>query len=89
MWKRQPDFSQFEEKPGGEGWLVNWQEGLVIQIKPDNPTQHAKFVLVSTYRLAPRLGEPVRQHRMLRHLGIELWMNLKTIGWEQCSMPTR
>ena len=87
MWKRQPDFAKFEEKPGGEGWLVNSQEGLMIQIKPDRPTSHAQFVLVSTYRLGPRRGQPIRQQRMLRHLGIEMWMNLQKIGWERSTAP--
>ena len=87
MWKRQPDFAKFEEKLGGEGWLVNAQEGLMIQIKPDRPTPHAQFVLVSTYRLGPRRGQPIRQQRMLRHLGIEMWMNLQKIGWERSTAP--
>ena len=87
MWKRQPDFAKFEEKPGGEGWLVNPHEGLMIQIKPDQPTRHAQFVLVSTYRLGKRRGQPIRRQRMLRHLGIEMWMNLQRIGWERFSAP--
>ena len=68
-------------------WLVNRQEGMLIQIKPDAATQHAQFVLVSYYRLSARLGKPVRQQRMLRHLGIEMWINLQKIGWELCSAP--
>ena len=40
----------------GEGLLVNRQEGMLLQIKPDTPTQHAQFVLVSYYRLSARLG---------------------------------
>ena len=38
-------------KSNGEGWLVNKQEGMLIQIKPDAATQHAQFFLVSYYRL--------------------------------------
>ena len=69
------------------GGLVNKQEGMLLQIKPDTPTQHAQFVLVSYYRLSARLGQPVRQQRMLRHLGIEMWINLQKIGWQRCSAP--
>ena len=87
MWQQQPDYARYKEKSGGEGWLVNRQEGMLIQIKPDAATQHAQFVLVSYYRLSARLGKPVRQQRMLRHLGIEMWINLQKIGWQRCSTP--
>ena len=72
MWQQQPDYARYKEKLNGEGWLVNRQEGALIQIKPDAPTQHAQFVLVSYYRLPARLGKLVRQQRMLRRLGIEM-----------------
>ena len=87
MWQQQPDYARYKEKLGGEGWLVNKQEGMLIQIKPDAQTQHAQFVLVSYYRLSARLGQPVRQQRMLRHLGIEMWINLQKIGWQRCTPP--
>ena len=72
MWQQQPDYARYKEKSNGEGWLVNRQEGMLIQIKPDAATQHAQFVLVSYYRLSARLGKAVRQQRILRHLGIEM-----------------
>ncbi len=81
MWQQQPDYALYKEKSGGEGWLVNKQEGMLIQIKLDIPTQHAQFVLVSYYRLSAQLGKPVRQQRMLRHLGIEMWINLQKTSW--------
>ncbi|ABI47380.1 hypothetical protein sync_0839 [Synechococcus sp. CC9311] len=87
MWQQQPDYARYKEKLNGEGWLVNRQEGMLIQIKPDTPTQHAQFVLVSYYRLSARLGKPIRQQRMLRHLGIEMWINLQKIGWQRCTLP--
>ena len=71
MWQQQPDYARYKEKLNGEGWLVNRQEEMLIQIKPDKPTQLAQFVLVSYYRLSARLGQLVRQLRMMRHLGIE------------------
>ena len=70
MWQ-QPYYARYKEKLNGEGWLINRQERMLIQIKPDTPTQHAQFVLVSYYRLSARLGQPVRQQRMFRSLGIE------------------
>ena len=38
MWQQQPDYARYKEKLGGEGWLVNQQEGSLIQIKPDAAT---------------------------------------------------
>ncbi len=70
MWQQQPEYARYKEKLNGEGWLLNRQEGTLIQIKPDAATQHAQFVLVSYYRLSARLGKPLRQQRMLRNLGI-------------------
>ena len=87
MWQQQPDYARYKVKFNGEGWLVNGHEGMLLQIKPDAATQHAQFVLVSYYRLSARLGKPVRQQRMLRHLGIEMWINLQKIGWQRCSTP--
>ena len=80
MWQQQPDVFRYKQKLNGKGWLVNRQEGTLVQIKPDSPTQHAQFVLVSYYRLSARLGKPVKQQRMLRRLGIEMWINLQKIG---------
>ncbi len=57
MWQQQPDYARYKEKSNGEGCLVNRQDGTLIQIKPDAPTQHAQFVLVSYYRLSARLWE--------------------------------
>ena len=84
MWQQQPDYALYKEKLNGEGWLINQQERMLIQIKPDAQTQHAQFVLVSYNRLSTRIGKPVRQQRLLRHLGIEMWINLQKIGWQRC-----
>ena len=78
-WQQQPAYAKYKEKLNGEGWLVNRQEEMLIQIKPDKPTHHAQFVLVSYYRLSAHLGQPVRQQRMLRHLGIEMWISKQKI----------
>ena len=50
MWQ-QLNYSRYKEKLGGEGWLLNRQEGMLVQIKSDAATKHAQFVLVSYYRL--------------------------------------
>ncbi|ABI45599.1 hypothetical protein sync_1113 [Synechococcus sp. CC9311] len=37
------------------------------------------------YLLSAGLGQSVVKQRMLRHLGIEIWINLQKIGWLRCS----
>ena len=85
MWQQQPDYARYKEKLNAEGWLVNRQEGILIQIKPDAARQHAQFVMVSYYPLSARIGKPIKQQRILRHLGMEMWINLLKNGWQGCS----
>ena len=49
--KDRPLVDRHTPKPGGEGWLVNAQEQLVVQVqfKPDNPSPHAEWVSMHTY----------------------------------------
>ncbi len=46
MWQQQPDYARYKEKSNGEGWLLNRQEGMLIQIKPDAPKRTGHVVLV-------------------------------------------
>ena len=59
MWQQQPDYARYKEKLNGERWLVNRQEGMLKQIKPDAATQQAQFVLVNQYRLSARLDQAI------------------------------
>jgi len=84
-----PDASPFDQLPQAGAWLVNSQEGLFIHLKPDASTEQPQFVVLSTFRWSPVLGQPVRQQRMLHSLGVELWKNLQNTGWMPCSPPLR
>jgi hypothetical protein len=55
---------------------------LVVQMAETR----ASLLLVSPQGTHPLEGQ-VRQQRMLRHLGIEMWINLQKIGWQRCSPP--
>ena len=68
-------------------WLFNKQGEMLLQIKPDAPTQHAEFVLVSDYRLSAHIGKSDRQQRMLRHRGIAMWISQQKIGWQRRAPP--
>ena len=87
MFKDHLDDAWSQQQPQWSWWLVNRQEGLFIQFKPDTSTEHIDCVLLNTFRWSPVLGNPVRQQRMLRHLGIEMWVNLQKMGWIRCPPP--
>jgi len=73
------------EKPGGEGWLVNEQQLLVCQFKPDTPSAHSKWVAVRTYRwVPPRPPVPQTRRRMLRHNSVEAWQTMLKTGYQRC-----
>ena len=87
MFNNHPDDARSEQPLQSSCWLVNGQEGLFLHIKPDASLQHAQFVVLSTFRWSPVLGNPVCQQSMPRHLGLEMWTNLHEIGWTSCSPP--
>ena len=77
-------------KAGGEGWLVNGEEKLLVRFSNDNPTAHGQWVILSTYRWErPHPPVPHTRRRMLRHNAIEAWNNMQKIGWRRCHPPVR
>ena len=37
-------------KGGGDGWLVNGDQGLLVRITNDTPTTHGQWVVLNTSR---------------------------------------
>ena len=88
--KDRPLVDRHPPKPGGEDWLVNAQEQLVVQFKPDNPSPHAEWVSVRTYSwVPPHPPMPQTRRRMLRHNGIDAWKQIQKTGCQRCSPPVR
>ena len=58
----------YEQLPQSASWLVNRQAALFIMLMPDTSTQHRDYVLLSTFRSSPVLGNPALQQRMRRDL---------------------
>lgn len=87
MFDDSPDDARSEQQLPVSCWLSNTREGLFLQIKPDPSIQHDQFVVLSTFRWSPVLGNPVRQLSMPRHLALELWTNLLDMGWTSCVPP--
>ena len=77
-------------RPGGEGWLVNGEQQLLVRFSNDTPTAHSQWVILSTYRwVRPYPPVPQTRRRMLRHNAIETWQNMLKVGWRQCDPPVR
>jgi hypothetical protein len=84
-----PDDAHSQQVLPGEGWLLNPHERTFVQIKPDPSTEHPAQVLVSTFRWAPVLGDPIRQQRLLPEAANDMWITLQAHGWSPCSSPVR
>ena len=83
--KDRPLVDRHPPKPGGEGWLVNAQEQLVVQFKPDSLSGcHRTYSWVP-----PHPPVPQTRRRMLRHNAIDAWKQMQKTGWQQCSPPVR
>ena len=77
MPRYRPNPQDNPEKPGGEGWLVNDQQQLACQFKPDSPSAHGQWVSVRTYSwISPRLPVPQTRRRMVRHNSVEAWQTM-------------
>ena len=75
-------------KSGGEGWLVNGAQQLLVQFKPDTPSAQEQWVSVRTYDWQPpHPPEPQSRRRMLRQNAIEAWETMLKTGWQRCSPP--
>ena len=75
-------------KSGGEGWLVNGAQRLLVQFKPDTPSTQEQWVSLRTYAWdPPHPPEPQSRRRMLRHTAIEAWETMLKTGWRRCSPP--
>ena len=75
-------------KSGGEGWLVNAAQQLLVQFKPDTPSAQEQWVSVRTYGWKPpHPPEPQSRRRMLRPNAIEAWETMLKTGWRRCSPP--
>ena len=86
--KDRPLVDRHSPKPGGEGWLVNAQEQLVVQFKPDNPSPHAEWVSVRTYSwVPPHPPVPQTRRQMLWHNAIDAWKQMQKTAWQRCSLP--
>tara|TARA_Y100000589_G_scaffold227911_1_gene215339 strand:- start:117 stop:437 length:321 start_codon:yes stop_codon:yes gene_type:complete len=82
--------SEAIDKAGGEGWLVNGQQQLVVQFKPDASLSHGQWVELRTYSwVRPQPPVPQSRRTLSRHIAIETWKHMVQVGWRRCSPPVR
>ena len=84
MWISKPDKRQKPQVTGGQGWLLNRQEGIVVRFQQAMPTSHAEWVWVETGRLiAPGQATPEHRRRLLRVNAIKAFETMRLTGWER------
>lgn len=75
---------------GGEGWLVNGAQELVVQFRPFGAAPQSQWVELRTFRwVRPHLPVPQRQRRMPRSSAVDAWQHMLKLGWRRCAAPVR
>ena len=78
------------EKSRGEGWLVNGEQHLLVQFKPDASVSLGQWVELRTYSwVRPQPPIPQTRRRVSKTTAIDIWQNMVQVGWRQCSPPVR
>ena len=78
------------EKPLVEGWLVNGEQKLVVQFRPDVSVNHGQWFELRTYSwIRPHPPVPQTMRKVSRATAIDTWKHMVQVGWRQCSPPVR
>jgi len=75
---------------GGEGWLVNGAQQLVVQFRHLGAAPQPQWVELRTFRwVRPHPPVPQSQRRMLRSSAVDAWQHMLKVGWRRCAAPVR
>ena len=78
------------EKPLVEGWLVNGEQKLLVQFKPDASVHHGQWVELRTYSwVRPQPPVPHSRRKLSHQSASETWKHLVKVGWRRCAPPVR
>ena len=78
------------EKPRGEGWLVNGEQQLLVQFRPDVSVNSGQWVELRTYSwIRPQPPVPQARRRLSKNAAVEAWKYMVQVGWRRCSPPVR
>ena len=78
------------DKPGGEAWLVNGDQQLVVQFKPDSSTNHGQWMELRTYIwVRPLPPVPQSRRKLTNQNASETWKHMVKVGWRRCAPPVR
>ena len=76
------------EKPRGEGWLVNGEQKLLVQFRPDVSVNHGQWVELRTYSwVRPQPPVPQTRRRVSKTAAIDTWKHMVQVGWRRCLPP--
>ncbi|WP_114994165.1 DUF1651 domain-containing protein [Synechococcus sp. UW179A] len=76
------------EKAGREGWLVNGDQLLIVQFKPDSSLTHGHWVELRTYVwIRPQPPVPQSRRKLSNQNASEIWKQMIKVGWRRCAAP--
>ncbi|WP_186492256.1 DUF1651 domain-containing protein [Synechococcus sp. BIOS-U3-1] len=77
-------------KPGGEGWLVNGDQQLLVQFKTDSSMTPGQWVELRTYTwVRPQPPVPQSRQKLSNQIASETWRHMVQVGWRRCAPPVR
>ena len=75
---------------GGEGWLVNGAQELLVQFRHLGAAPQGQWVELRTFRwVRPHPPVPQSQRRILRSSAVDAWQHMLKVGWRRCAAPVR
>ena len=78
------------DKPRAEGWLVNGDQQLLVQFKPDPSMTHGQWVELRTYIwVHPQPPVPQSRRKLAYQNASETWKQMVKVGWRRCDPPVR
>ncbi len=81
---------ELPQQYGGEGWLVNGAQGLLVQFRPVSSAVHVQWVELRMFRwVRPHPPVPESQRRMLHANAVDAWHHMLKVGWRRCEPPVR
>ena len=75
-------------RPRGHRWLVNVDQRMVVEFKPEEPTADGQWVTLRTFHWRPpEYPIPESRQRMPKYEAMKAWETMVSTGWRRCSPP--
>jgi len=90
MSNRRPSPFEACDNPQAEGWIVNGDQQLIVQFKPESSINHGQWVELRTYMwVRPQPPVPQSRRKLTNKNASETWKHMVKVGWRRCAPPVR